>query len=199
MKTKGILMVLEGIDNAGKTHQIKLLAKHFRKLGTLVVITKELTSPVGNFIRKKLYSNDLNSLLKTVLFATDRIIRYEKTILPALEKGSLVLADRWKLSALVYRSMERFDVKFVNAVNSKTPNADLTIILDLPAKISIERGKKSNKISLYNISQLEDVRKRYLENARINGFTVINASQPPEIVFEQIVTHIKSLSLFLDA
>ena len=75
MKTKGLLVALEGIDNAGKTSLIARLAEYFQRSGIPVTTTKELTSPIGAFIWEGLYAKNLTPFLKTYLFATDRAIR----------------------------------------------------------------------------------------------------------------------------
>ena len=191
MKTNGILVALEGIDNVGKTYQVTRLAEYFRNLGQAVFPTKELTSPIGQYIKNSLYSKGLSPLLKTYLFATDRAIRYEQQVLPALQKNMLVLADRWSLSAYVYRGLENFDVAFVMAVNSKIPMPDLTIILDLPVKLSLQRGLDANKPCPYSAALLEEARERYLSHARTMNLTIINGAQTMGSVFEEIKTQIK--------
>jgi len=186
MKTKGLLVALEGIDNAGKTSLIARLAEYFQRSGIPVTTTKELTSPIGAFIWEGLYAKNLTPFLKTYLFATDRAIRYERAVKPALEKGLLVLADRWNVSAYVCRGLEHFDVRFVKAVNSKIPTADLTVILDLSVKLSVKRGEEAKKPNPYSAAQLEEARKLYLKYARETTCPVVDATQSTGVVFEKV-------------
>ena len=186
MKTNGLLVALEGIDNAGKTSHITRLAEYYQRQGKEVLTTKELTSPIGPFIWEGLYEKSLSAFLKTYLFATDRAIRYERYVLPALQKGYLVLADRWNVSAYVYRGLEGFDVRFVKAVNSKIPQADLTIVLDLPVKLSLKRGKDAKKLCPYTSEQLEEARRLYNEYAWATKFPIVDATQSFGTIFEQL-------------
>jgi dTMP kinase len=186
MKKKGLLVTLEGIDNAGKTSHITRLAEYFQRMGKSVVITKELTSPIGPFIWDGLYAKSLSPFLKAYLFATDRAIRYERFVLPALESGSIVLADRWNVSAYVYRGLEGFDVEFVKALNSKIPPADLTIILDLPVEISMQRGVEAKKPCPYTPAQLEEARRRYVAYGHETGSPILDATMSSGQVFESL-------------
>lgn len=186
MKKKGLLITLEGIDNAGKTMHITRLEKYFQKKKMSVIITKELTSPIGPFIRESLYVKSLSPLLKTYLFATDRAIRYERFILPTIEDGCLVLADRCNVSAYVYRGLEGFDIDFVRILNSKTPPANLTIILDLPVEISMQRGVNAKKPCPYTQSQLEDARRPYIAYGHETGSPILDATLSSEQVFKNI-------------
>lgn len=187
MNTKGTLIALEGIDNSGKTTQVTRIAEYYSKQGLGVTSTKELTSPIGSFIREELYSHRLSPLLKTLLFATDRGIRYERIVLPALKRGFLVLADRWKLSAKVYRAAEGFDKDFVEQVNSKTPEADLTFLLDVPVEVAVQRGEKADRLAPYSMQQLICVRNMYLEYAEESNIRLIDAVKTPNLVFKSIV------------
>jgi len=186
MKTKGLLVALEGIDNAGKTSHITRLAEYYQRQGSEVLTTKELTSPIGPFIWEGLYAKNLTAFLKTYLFATDRAIRYERFVLPALQNGNLVLADRWNVSAYIYRGLEGYDLRFVKAVNSKIPQADLTIVLDLPVKLSLKRGEEAKKPCPYTAEQLERARKLYGDYVRTTKSPIVDATQPFGTIFEQL-------------
>ena len=193
MNIKGKLIALEGIDNAGKTTQMGRLERYYSEQGIDIVTTKELTSPIGSFTKKSLYSYRLTPLLKTLLFASDRAIRYEKIVLPALKEGFLVIADRWKLSARVYRAMEDYDTEFVEQVNAKIPDADLTVLLDIPVKVAVKWGKKSNRPVPYTTNQLQRVRNLYLKYSEENNIPIVRAFKTPNAVFEGItkVTSVK--------
>ena len=106
--------------------------------------------------------------------------------MPALQNGSLVLADRWNVSAYVYRGLEGYDLRFVKAVNSKIPQADLTIVLDLPVKLSLRRGEEAKKPCPYTAEQLEQARKLYGDYARTTKSPIVDATQPLGTIFEQL-------------
>lgn len=74
---KGLLVALEGIDNCGKTTQAGLVSTYFESLGIGCVVARELTTPIGELIRSYFGRKDFTPILKTLLFAADRMQRQE--------------------------------------------------------------------------------------------------------------------------
>ena len=129
----------------------------------------------------------MSPFLKTFLFATDRAIRYERKVIPALKDGKIVIADRWTISAIVYRGLEGYDVDFVQTINQKIPHADLTLILNVPIEVSMERGKAAGKPCPYTQEQLKEAQKRYLAYAREHNSVVIDSTKTEGQVFSAIL------------
>jgi len=102
---EGKLVALEGIDNVGKSSHIDRLERRLLARGIPCIITKELSTPVGELVWRYLREGSFSPHLKTLLFAADRVERVEKQVTPALRDGKIVLADRWYLSAIVYRAV----------------------------------------------------------------------------------------------
>lgn len=161
-------IALEGIDNAGKTTLSKKLVDDLQKENIKVVISKELTTDVGNIIKLAFKNNTkLSPKQKTLLFASDRLERYQE-----LQKQDIdvVIWDRYVYSALVYREMESCDMDWVKEVNIIFPNADLNIYLDVDIDLSIKRGIEANKPCPYSKEQLQkckDIYSRYILNSEL--------------------------------
>lgn len=189
---EGKLVALEGIDNVGKSSHIDRLERGLLARGILCVVTKELSTPVGELVWRYLREGNFSSHLKTLLFAADRIERVEKQVTPALKDGKIVLADRWSLSAIVYRTVEGFDTEYVIAVNSRTIKPDHIFLIDIPADLSVRRGELTNKPNPYSVEFLDRARSQYLHLASLEkNIEVIDGTQPFDIIndhlFEQIL------------
>ena len=191
---EGKLVALEGIDNGGKSSHIDRLERRLLARGISCSITKELSTPVGELVWKYLREGSFSPHLKTLLFAADRVERVDKQVRPALEDGKVVLADRWSLSAVVYRGVEGFDTEYVLAVNSKTIQPDKMFLIDIPAELSVKRGELGNKPHPYTIEFLDNARKHYLELAALDkNIEVIDGTQPFDVINDHLFQQILKL------
>ena len=125
------------------------------------------------------------------MFASDRFIRQEKEVSPALNDGRIVLADRWVLSAVVYRAVEKISDEYVFNVNEFALKPDLIIILDIPAELAVERGKLANRPCPYSLDFLKKARLEYLRTANTVGAFVIDGSLPKDQVTQEILMLLK--------
>ncbi|MBB4302483.1 dTMP kinase [Rhodobium orientis] len=143
----GTFITFEGGEGAGKSTQIRRLAARLETLGLEVVTTREPGgSPGAEAIREVLLSGKakaLGPLVEATLFAAARIDHVANTIRPALERGAVVLCDRFTDSTRVYQGDgDGVDAKTVAeleriAVDDVRPG--LTLILDLPVEVALER------------------------------------------------------------
>ena len=179
---RGKLIVLEGIDNSGKTTQVSRISDWFKTRGAATFITKELTTPIGDLIRSYMGNAVFTPILKTLLFAADRMQRLEQEINPALNSNTIVLADRWTLSAVAYRAAEGIDRQFVLQVNSLTRAPDTTILIDINPDEAWKRAQINQRPCPYSKNFLKKVRQNYLELARQSQIPVVDGSQTPEQV-----------------
>ncbi len=105
----GLFISLEGIDGSGKSSQIQLLHQRLqpklKALGTSLLITKEpSTALLGHALRKKLQDgNEIDSQALLLLFLADRLQHLKAVICPALDKGQIVLCDRFHDSTIAYQ------------------------------------------------------------------------------------------------
>lgn len=173
---QSFFVALEGIDNVGKTSLLGFLSSEFSN-DLPVVTTKELTTPVGSFIREQLAMGGLDSVEKALLFAADRQTRLRSGFAASLRSRALCVADRWTLSAAAYRSAEDPELlDYVLQINSVFPIPDLVIVIDIPAELSIARGAPINKNS-YSLEYLSTVREQYISLATRFSYTIIDGTR----------------------
>ena len=141
MRSRGLFIVFEGPDKSGKSTQAKLLAERLRGLGASVLHTRE---PGGTSfaeeIRRILLSKKhvVDPLAELLLYEAARAQHTNETLRPALAAGKIVVCERYTLSTLVYqgyaRGIKRKVVDAANALATGGLEADLTVVIDLPAK-----------------------------------------------------------------
>ena len=146
----GWFITLEGGEGAGKSTQIRLLAEHLRAQGREVVVTREPGgSALGEAIRGLLFAHSMQPRTELALVAAGRQDHLDQIILPALERGAVVLCDRYVDSTYAYQGWgRRLDLREVAAVASWSTARrppDLTLWFDLPVTLGLARaGKRSD-------------------------------------------------------
>ena len=148
MPKKGIFIVFEGLDGSGQSTQVKLLEDYFRKKGRKVVVTKEptLLSRAGRKIRQALDKKIIIGAKKLQeLFQKDRGLHIKNDIIPALRQGKIVISDRYFFSSFAFGSASGVSPAWLIEMNKKFLHPDLTLILDVPAKVSVKRIEKRGK------------------------------------------------------
>ena len=145
--TKGVFLTFEGIDGSGKSSQAKILAETLRERGHPVVLTREPGgSPGAEEIRKLLVEGDPNRWspeTEILLFYAARRDHTERTILPALERGDIVISDRFADSTRVYQGAVRSDLReTVDAIHDRMIGfePDRTFIIDMDPDAALARG-----------------------------------------------------------
>lgn len=148
---KGIFLTFEGIDGSGKSSQAKLLASALRESGHSVVLTREPGgSPGAEEIRKLLVEGDPNRWspeTEILLFYAARRDHTERTILPALERGDIVISDRFADSTRVYQGAVRSDLRdTVDAIHERMIGfePDRTFVIDMDPDAALTRGLARN-------------------------------------------------------
>ena len=178
-------IVLEGIDGAGKSTQIKMLKEWLESNGLRVETIVEPTDlEVGKLIRKLLTRSDATSdtMQKTLglLFAADRLILMDK--IEQLEKDNVVvISDRSFYSSLSYQDPQ----DWIKEINKFAKIPDLVLLLDLDVKKSVERCDGTDEFE--NEEFLTGVKQNYLDLARSNdNFKIIDANNGPNKVSSDI-------------
>jgi dTMP kinase len=156
---RGLFITLEGIDGTGKSTQLRLLVKHLNRRGRVVRVTREPGgTKLGERIRKILLDSRttrLEPLAELALMYAARAQHLEEVIRPALERGEMVLSDRYNDASFAYQGYgRRLGVAAVRAFDRVVcagTQPDLTIVLDLDPRRSLERtrgrefGRESNE------------------------------------------------------
>lgn len=205
MSAKGIFIVFEGIDGAGKTTQVNLLAQNLASLGREVSLSAEPTTlATGKAIRRALSGEEKKSECEmAAMFVLDRIahnINSETGIRALTERGTDVISDRYYYSSLAYQGTAT-DYEWVKAMNINSPEIrrpDLCIYLDLLPEESLERisrGRESFEI-YENLEKLTAVRAKFLsvvEDLRRDGESiyVVNAARAAEDIAKEIFEIVK--------
>jgi dTMP kinase len=209
----GLFVTFEGGEACGKSTQIKRLVLRLEKLGLRVLAVHEPGfTEIGLAIRELLLNAATGKSMcretELLLFAASRAQLVRETIRPALEKGLIVLSDRFYDSTAVYQGIGRgLDLNFVNALNrfvTEECRPDRTILLDLDLVLSRKRQLRRvrpvgqpDRIEQLSDEFFEKVRRGYLEIARAEPerVKVLDASGSEDQVAESIWTEINGLLL----
>ncbi|MCF8053639.1 MAG: dTMP kinase [Deltaproteobacteria bacterium] len=150
---RGLFVTFEGVEGAGKSTQIGLLAACLQERGVAHLTTMEPGgTPLGVLLRRQLL-NDANirpnQMAELFLFCADRAQHLAQVIIPALSHGRCVLCDRFTDSTLAYQGYARgIDVAMIKSLCAITAGEilpDATFLLDIPAAVGLERvGKRKH-------------------------------------------------------
>lgn len=142
----GLLIVFEGAEGAGKSTQIRRLTSDLGRTGTPFLSVREPGgTPLGDDIRRLLLDaqHDIHARAEALLFMASRAELVEREIRPALDAGTLVVADRFFLSTYAYqmagRGLPESDVVAANRFATGGLRPDLTLLLHLPTRAGLER------------------------------------------------------------
>ena len=204
---KGKFIVFEGIDGSGKTTQLNLLAENLRSRGFTVLDTREPGGTrVGESIREILLNpaySELAPRAEALLYAAARAQHVVQVILPALNKGEIVLCDRFIDSSLTYQGFGRgIGVNLLKRINEPATDGlvpDLTIILDSGIENGMERinqsGRDVDRIEREARTFHRKVRSGYLELAAREPcrYRVINANRPVGQVYADVLISVEEI------
>lgn len=178
-------MTFEGGEGAGKSTQIRVLADALARRGHDVIVTREPGGSAGaEAVRHVILSGaaqEFGTRMEAILFAAARSDHVETLIRPALEKGAVVLCDRFMDSSRVYQGVTgNLDPDFVEAlvrvaVNGVVP--DRTIILDIPAETGLARARGRGAAQAEEPDRFEREKTETHEKRR-EAFLDIAAAEP---------------------
>jgi dTMP kinase len=147
---RGFLLSLEGIEGCGKSTQLRELAKRLRAAGYHVVETREPGGvPISEQIRTILLApshRGMEARCEVLLYLASRAQHVVEKVLPALEKGAVVLCDRFADATMAYQGYgRRLDPRTIAQLNRFATaglQPDLSIILDVPVSVGLARKRR---------------------------------------------------------
>jgi len=197
---EGFFITFEGIEGSGKTTQIRLLADYLQNKGYEVLVSREPGgTPLGEKIRNLLLDPQYDFMdyrTEVLLYAADRAQHVKEKIKPALQKGKIVISDRFADSNLAYQAAGRgLDYEMVYQINDWVIDStwpDLTFILDIDIKEGLNRARaQSSEAEGDRLEREVDefhqrVRDAYLKMAEKERFALVNAGESIENVQKNI-------------
>ena len=172
---KGIFITFEGCESCGKSTQSKLLYEYLKQKGRSVVFLREPGGTgVSEKIRGLLLDPDNRSIAaetELLLYMASRAQTVREVIIPALQKGAIVVCDRFLDSTIVYQGyglgMDKRFIAQLGRFATEGIKPDLTILLDLPLKQALAGiSRKKDRIEQRSFAYHQRVKKGYLALAR---------------------------------
>lgn len=205
---KGIFISVEGPDGSGKTTIIQMLKEKLEKEGYEIVATREPGGiEIAEQIRQVILDPENTAMdprTEALLYAAARRQHLTEKVKPALEKGKIVLCDRFVDSSLAYQGYARGlgidEVYTINqfAIESMMPK--LTLYFDVAPEIGLERisknkGREVNRLDLEKLEFHQMVRQGYqlLAERFSDRIVTIDASKQLEAVYDQAEAKINEL------
>jgi dTMP kinase len=200
----GLFLALEGGEGAGKSTQARLLSIWLRDLGYDVVATHEPgATKIGMRLRALLLDTahtGLSARAETLMYAADRAEHVQSLIVPALERGAVVVTDRFVDSSLAYQGAGRqlpvAEIARVNDWATGGLRPDLTILLDLPPAAGLGRRHSSaDRLESEPLDFHRRVRSGFLALARSepDRYLVLDAARPEGEITREIQARVRDL------
>lgn len=191
-----MFITLEGPDGSGKTLQIHLLEEFLTTKGYKVFCGREPGDTfIGEQIRQVLMDHqnkNMNPRTETLLFCAARAQLVQEVLKPHLERGDIVLLDRYADSTMAYQGYgHQFDLDLIRSLLHFATGGlrpDLTFLLDVDPQTGLERRQKGggewNRMDAYVLQYHQRVRQGYLEMAQADPqrWKIVDASRQPDVV-----------------
>lgn len=204
MAKSGLFISFEGIDGSGKSTQTQKLADSLTSSGYEVVLTREPGGSHGaEEIRNLVLQGDpdrWSAETEILLFTAARRDHLERTILPALAAGKIVICDRFADSTRMYQGLSRGDLRAVvdqlhTLMIPKDP--DVTILIDMDPNVGLARAKSrqtdEERFEDFGISLQQKMRSGFLTLAKefADRFRVIDGQQEIDDVARDILAAVR--------
>jgi dTMP kinase len=200
MAARGVFVVLEGGDGSGKSTQAQRLATRLRELGREVVATREPgATDVGKAIRSLvLGGGDLDPRTEALLIAADRAEHVAGVIRPALERGAVVVSDRFVPSSLAYQGVARGlgvdEIARLSAWATGGLEPDLVVLLDVAPEVATgRRAAPEDRMEREPAEFRALVNQAYRDLGARFGWAVVDGTASVDEVAEQVWALIRPL------
>jgi dTMP kinase len=201
---QGVFIAFEGGEGTGKSTQSKLLKKWLEQEGEEVVLSREPGgTDLGQGLRKILLGHETGAIsprAEALLYAADRAHHVFSTIRPALDRGDVVITDRYFDSSIAYQGAGRVlqpnEVARISRWATESLFPTLTIIIDQPAEIGLARLKSRDRLEAEPLAFHERVRNEFLQIASMDPerYLIVDGTQSIEDIHEQIISRVGEIS-----
>jgi len=210
MMEQGVFISFEGIDGAGKSSHIEALAERLRTAGRRVTVTREPGgTPLAERLRDLVLQQPMDALTEAMLVFAARRDHVLRVIMPALQRGDVVLSDRFTDSSFAYQGggqglslavLQQLEC-WVQAAEMREPAAllqpDLTLWFDLPPVQAAQRlahARAPDRFEARGEAFFIRVREGYAARARAapERFARIDASAERTVVWQAVVDAVRA-------
>lgn len=204
-ENRPLFIAFEGIDGAGKSTQVNMLAEALKKQGEEVIKTRE---PGGTETADEIRSLVLNAkkplteIAELLLMFAARAEHIENLIKPSLAEGKSVITDRFTLSSYAYQgygnggSLE--EIKWFETTVLKELQPDITFLIDLPEEQALMRAKKRqqplipDRFEMMELKFFKRVRQGFLSEAKKrDNIIILDGTKPQNTLHEEILKSLK--------
>lgn len=203
MHTAGLFITFEGIDGAGKSTHVAGLAEAFRAQGRAVTLTREPGgTPLAEKLRELVLNDPMDPLSEALLMFAARRDHLQQVIEPALDRGDVVLCDRFTDATFAYQGAGRgFDldvlhqlerwVQALPAQDGRLRQPDLTVWFDLPPAVAAERlagARLPDRFESQPVAFFERVAAGYGDRMQQDParFARVSSDQPKDAVWRAV-------------
>jgi len=192
MGRRGVFICVEGLDGCGKTTQAKLLVKRLKKDYDAVYTAEPSRGEIGRFVKKHyLHAERRGSVVvEALLFAADRFEHVKNEVVPALDKGKVVVSDRYVYSSLAYQGAAGLDLKWIETINEHAITPDLALFIDVDPQTVIRRLKRKKSV-MENLETQVKVREIYLKFVERGVLVGIDGNRSKSEVARDITFKVK--------
>ena len=201
---RGLFITFEGGEGAGKSTQVQRLSRRLREIGREMVLTREPGgSPRAERIRDSILSGEgkgFGAFAEALMFFAARADHLETVIRPALARGAVVVCDRFADSTRAYQGsrgeVDRSLLQALERVVVGPTRPDLTLILDVPAEVGLQRAAARRRQGRQAADRFEQeeigfharLREAFLAIARAepDRCVVIDARGDPDTIADQV-------------
>ena len=198
--TTGVFIAFEGGEGTGKSTQSKMLKKWLEQEGEDVVLSREPGGTnLGQGLRKILLGHGTGAIsprAEALLYAADRAHHVFSTIRPALDRGDVVITDRYFDSSIAYQGAGRVlqpnEVARISRWATESLFPTLTIIIDQPAEVGLARLKSRDRLEAEPLAFHERVRNEFLQIASMDPerYLIVDGTQSIEDIHEEIIARV---------
>jgi dTMP kinase len=201
--SSGVFVCFEGGEGSGKSTQAKLLQEQLQADGHVVLLTHEPgDTPVGAKVRGIVLdpaTGDLADRTEALLYAADKAEHVHAVVRPALDRGEVVITDRYVDSTLAYqgagRSLDGLDLEWVARWATDDLRPHLTVLLDLEPSAGLTRFEERDRIEGESIEFHRRVRAEFLRLAAADPehYLVVEAHVDVEVIADQVYARLAHL------